>query len=127
MIKVFLILNFIIILFFSKNVLSLDKQYKLEILKSNLNSPWSLTFINNNKVLISEKTGKIKLFDIQSNKISEIDHNLNIIEDKNSQGGLLDINFYKNQIFISYSEKIEDKLFSPSSTSIAKANMNLNS
>ncbi len=126
MIKNFLIFNFFIIFLFSKSVLSLDKQYKLEILKSNLNSPWSLTFINNNQILISEKTGKIKLFDIQNNKISEIDHNLNFIRDKNSQGGLLDIYFYKKQIFISYAEKIGDKLLSPSTTSIAKANLNLN-
>ena len=126
MVKFFIIFNFFIFLFFSKNILSLDNQYKLEILKSNLSSPWSLTFINDNQILISEKTGKIKLFDIQSNKISAIDHNLNFIRDKNSQGGLLDIYFYNNQIFISYSEKIEDKLISPSTTSIAKANLDLN-
>ena len=126
MFKAFLIFNFFIIFFFSKNVLSLDNQYKLEILKSNLSSPWSLTFINNNQILISEKTGKIKLFDIKNNKVSILDHNLNFIRDKNSQGGLLDIYFYSNQIFISYSENIEDTLFSPSTTSIAKANFDLN-
>ena len=125
MFKAFLIFNFFIIFSFSKNVLSLDNQYKLKILKSNLSSPWSLTFINNNQILISEKTGKIKLFDIQSNNITEIDHNLNVISDKNSQGGLLDIYFYNNQIFISYSEKIGEKLFSPSTTSIAKANFDI--
>ena len=126
MIKAFLIFNFFIIFLFGKNVLSLDNQYKLKILKSNLSSPWSLTFINNNQILISEKTGKIKLFDIQSNNITEIDHNLNVISDKNSQGGLLDIYFYNNQIFISYSEKIGEKLFSSSTTSIAKANFDIN-
>ena len=126
MIKIFLIFNLFIFLFFSQKLLSLDNQYKLKTLKSNLSYPWSLTFINNNQILISEKTGKIKLFDIQNNKISEINHNLNVIRDKNSQGGLLDIYFYKNQIFISYSEKVGDKFFSPSSTSIAKANLNLN-
>ena len=79
MVKIIIIFNFFIFLFFNKNVLSLDKKYILEILKSNLSSPWSLTFINNNQILISEKTGKIKLFDILSNKITEIDHNLNVI------------------------------------------------
>ena len=126
MVKIIIIFNFFIFLIFNKNVLSLDNKYKLEILKSNLSSPWSLTFINNNQILISEKTGKIKLFDIKSNKITEIDHNLNVIKDKNSQGGLLDIYFYNNQIFISYSEKIGDKLVSLSTTSIAKADFDLN-
>ncbi len=126
MVKIVIIFNFFIFLLFNKNVLSLDNKYKLEILKSNLSSPWSITFINNNQILISEKTGKIKLFDTIRNKITEIDHNLNVIRDKNSQGGLLDIYFYNNQIFISYSEKIEDQLFSPSTTSIAKADLDLN-
>ena len=66
MVKIIIIFNFFIFLFFNKNVLSLDNKYKLEILKSNLSSPWSLTFINNNQILISEKTGKIKLFDNES-------------------------------------------------------------
>ena len=52
--------------------------------------------------------------------------NLNFIRDINSQGGLLDVYFYNDQIFISYSEKIGDKLFSPSTTSIAKADLDLN-
>ena len=60
MAKIIIIFNFFIFIFFNKNVLSLDNKYKLEILKSNLSSPWSLTFINNNQILISEKTGKIK-------------------------------------------------------------------
>ena len=126
MVKFIIIFNFFIFLLIGKNVLSLDNKYKLEILKSNLSSPWSFTFINNNQILISEKTGKIKLFDIQNNKIIAIDHNLNFIRDKNSQGGLLDVYFYNDQIFISYSEKIGDKLFSPSTTSIAKADLDLN-
>ena len=126
MIKIIFIFYFFICLFFSKSILSLDNQYNLEILKSNLNSPWSLTFISNNQILISEKTGKIKLFDILSNKTTEINHNLKVIRDKNSQGGLLDIYFYNNQIFISYSEKIGDNLFSPSTTSIGKADLDLN-
>ena len=126
MIKAYFVFNVILILFFCKNVFSLDHRYKLEILKSNLSSPWSLTFINNNQIVISEKTGKIKLLDIQNNKITEIEHNLNVIRDKNSQGGLLDIYYYNDQLFISYAEKIDNKLFSPSTTSIAKAKFNLN-
>ena len=72
--KNIIIFIFFIFLLFSKNVLSLDNKYKLEILKSNLSSPWSFTFINNNQILISEKTGKIKLFDIQNNKTVSYTH-----------------------------------------------------
>ena len=34
----------------------------------NLNSPWGSTFINNDELLITEKSGKIKLIDINSKK-----------------------------------------------------------
>ena len=53
--KIIIVFNFFIFLFFSNNILSLDNQYKLKILKSELSSPWSLTFVNNNQILISEK------------------------------------------------------------------------
>ncbi len=126
MIKNIVIFNFLIVTLSCKIVLALEDKYELQILKSNLDSPWSLTFINDNEIILTEKTGKIKLFNINSRKISEINHNLKVINDRNSQGGLLDIYYYKDQIFISYSEKIEDNVFNKSTTSIAKANLNLN-
>ena len=125
MIKVFLIFNFFIILFLGKNVLSLDNQYKLKILKSNLSSPWSISFVNKNEILISEKTGKIKLFNLTNSNINEINHNLNFVEDGNSQGELLEILYHNDEIYISYSEnRGESKLYGPTSTSIAKAKFN---
>ncbi len=42
----------------------------------NLDYPWSLTFINDNELLISEKNGKIKLINLSTKKIKEIEHNL---------------------------------------------------
>ncbi len=126
MIKIFLIFN-ILFIAFSTNVFSFENKYELKILKSNLSSPWSLTFINSDEILITEKTGKIKLLNIESGKIIEVKHNLKVINDRNSQGGLLDIYYYKGELFISYAEKINDELFSPSTTSIAKAELNLNS
>ena len=41
-----------------------------------LNDPWGSTFIDKNNLLITEKSGKIKLIDLNSKKISEINHNL---------------------------------------------------
>ena len=42
----------------------------------NLNDPWGSTFIDKNNLLITEKSGKIKLIDLNSKKISKINHNL---------------------------------------------------
>ena len=115
----------IIIFLISKNTFSLSKDYKFTLLKKNLNSPWSISFIDENEIIISEKTGKIKLFNLINGNIVEINHNLNVIEDNNSQGGLLEILYHENNIYISYAEKRGDfKLYGPSSTSIAKAKFN---
>ena len=81
-----------------------------------LNNPWGSTFINNNELLITEKSGKIKLINLNSKKISEINHNLNYLE--HGQGGLLDILFKDSFVYISYSENRGN---GKTSTSIAKA------
>ena len=81
-----------------------------------LNDPWGSTFINNNELLITEKSGKIKLINLNSKKISEVNHNLNYLE--HGQGGLLDILFKDSFIYISYSE---NRGGGKTSTSIAKA------
>ena len=115
----------IIFLILNKNVFSLSNDYKLSILKKDLDQPWSISFINKNEILISEKTGKIKLFNQTNGSIIEIKHNLSFIEDINSQGGLLEILHHDDYVYISYSEKRgEFKLYGPSSTSIAKAKFN---
>ena len=84
-----------------------------------LNDPWGSTFVSNDKLLITEKSGKIKLINLNSKKISEVDHNLNYLE--HGQGGLLDILFKDSFVYISYSENRGNW---KTSTSIAKAKFN---
>ena len=67
-----------------------------------MNRPWSLSFIDTNKIIVTEKSGNIKLVSLSEKKISDINHNLNILED--GQGGLLDILYHNNIVFVSYSE-----------------------
>jgi len=85
----------------------------------NLNNPWGSTFINNKELLITEKSGKIKLLNLNTKEISEVAHNLNYLED--GQGGLLDILYKDDFIYISYSENRGD---GKTSTSIARAKSN---
>ncbi len=85
----------------------------------NLNEPWGSTFISNSELLVTEKTGKIKIVNIETSEIDQISHNLNILV--HGQGGLLDI-IYKNKIiWVSYTENHGD--FN-STTSIARAKFN---
>ena len=84
-----------------------------------LKSPWGSTFINNEELIITEKGGNIKIVNIVNNNLIEIDHNLNFRE--HGQGGLLDIIYKDNFLWISYTEKRGDW---ETSTSIAKAKLN---
>ena len=84
-----------------------------------LDEPWGSSFINNDEIIITEKSGKIKIINLASKEVTEIKHNLNFLEV--GQGGLLDIIYQDNTLWISYSENRGD---SKTSTSIAKAEFN---
>ena len=93
--------------------------FKLERVIKGLDSPWSLSFIDNQNLLITEKPGKIKNINLNDKVIKNVSHNLKVLED--GQGGLLDILYKDNNVFVSYSE---NRLNGMSSTSVAKAKLN---
>ena len=113
-VKRYLILIFLFSIF-STSLFSQDFTFK-KIVK--LNDPWGSSFVNDNELIITEKSGKIKIVNISLQKISNIEHNLNYLE--HGQGGLLDILYKENFIYISYSENRGNW---KSSTSIAKARL----
>ena len=108
----------LVFFFLIKPSLIFAENYNLKELVS-LNSPWGSTFINNEELIITEKGGNIKIVNIVNNNLIEIDHNLNFRE--HGQGGLLDIIYKDNFLWISYTEKRGDW---ETSTSIAKAKLN---
>ena len=112
--KYFLLIIFFL-LFVSK---SYSNNYKFTKIIE-LNEPWGSSFINNNEIIITEKSGKIKIVNFVSKEVIEIKHNLNFLEV--GQGGLLDIIYQDNTLWISYSENRGN---SKTSTSIAKAKLN---
>ena len=109
---------FFLILLFLIPPYSLSAEIKLEKISDDLNKPWSLSFIDNVNVIITEKSGKLFTLNLVDKKKSEIKHNLSVLED--GQGGLLDVLFHKNEIYISYSEKRGN--LGETSTSVAKGN-----
>ena len=92
---------FILVLLVLNQSLSFADNYKFEKIV-NLDDPWGSSFINKDEIIITEKNGKIKIVNIFSKKMQDIKHNLNFLVD--GQGGLLDIIYQDNQIWISYSE-----------------------
>ena len=109
-----IILFLIIILIQTLNLKSED--FKLNQIISGLDSPWSISFKSQNEILLTEKSGQIILVNLKDNIINKINHNLKILED--GQGGLLEILYHKNKIFVSYSENRGN---GKSSTSVASA------
>ncbi len=112
--KIFLF-TFIFLSFIS---ISFAENLKFKKITS-LNKPWGSSFISNDEIIITEKSGKIKIVNILTSNQKEIEHNLNFLED--GQGGLLDILYKNDFIYISYTEDRGDR---KSSTSIAKAKLN---
>ena len=83
-----------------------------------LKDPWGSSFISENEIIITEKSGKIKIINIATKEILEVKHNLNFLE--YGQGGLLDIIYQNNTVWISYTE---NRVNWKTSTSIAKAKL----
>ena len=97
--------------------IALSESFKFKKITS-LNNPWGSSFINNEEIIVTEKSGKIIIVNISTNEVIQVNHNLNFLE--HGQGGLLDILYKDNFIMISYTENRGN---SKTSTSIAKANL----
>ena len=115
------IIGHLIIFFFLNVTILHSEEIKLTKITEDLKLPWSLSFINQNEALITEKSGNIIYFNLEKQELKNIKHNLKILE--KGQGGLLDILYHNKNVFVSYSENRGDY---ESSTSIAKGEFNKN-
>ena len=112
--KIFFILLVLLINFSQKS----NANFKLNKL-IDLDDPWGASFINDKELIITEKSGSIIIFNINSKNIKQVEHELNVLE--YGQGGLLDILYKDSFIYVSYTENRGDW---KSSTSIARAKLN---
>ena len=106
---------YLVIIFIFNFSIAIAEDFKLIKITDNLTSPWSLSFINQNEALITEKPGNIIHINIQKTELKKIKHNLKVLEYR--QGGLLDVLYQDQNIYISYSENRGN---GNSSTSVAK-------
>ena len=90
-------------------------EIKLIKIIENLDKPWSLTFIDDENIILTERTGKLLILNLKNKKLTEIKHNLSLIS--LGQGGLLDVLFKDKKVFVSYSE---NRGSWKTSTSVAK-------
>ena len=96
-----------------------SSEIKFEKIFDDLNKPWSLSFINKENVIITEKTGRLLILNLKNKNINEIKHNLSLIS--LGQGGLLDVLYRDNTIYVSYSENRGNW---ETSTTVAKGILN---
>ena len=112
-----ILIVFSIIFHLSSNVYS--QEFKLEKIVDGLDEPWSLSFIDDENIIFTEKPGKLYSLNLKNKKISEIKHDLNFLE--YGQGGLLDVLYRDQYVYISYSENRGNWT---TSTSVAKGKLN---
>ena len=79
-----------------------SSEIKLVKIFEGLNKPWSLSFIDGNNILVTEKTGNLLVINLKTKQKSTIKHNLSVLED--GQEGLLDILYHNSNVYVSYSE-----------------------
>ena len=108
-------------LFFIQIFNNLSSEPKLQEIIKGLDSPWSLSFLDNNKAIVTEKSGNLILVDFEKQNIKKIKNNLKILED--GQGGLLEVLYFNEEVFVSYSENLKN---GNSSTSVASAKFSKN-
>ncbi len=100
---------------------SYSSEIKLTKIFDGLNKPWSLSFVDENNILITEKPGNLLIVNLKDKTKSIIKHNLSVLED--GQGGLLDVLFHDEYVYVSYSENRGNW---HSSTSVARGVFNKN-
>ncbi len=107
----------VIFFLFNAQIINADEYNFTKIV--HLDKPWGSTFVNDDKILITEIGGKIKLLNLKSKNVKIIKHDLDFLE--HGQGGLLDILYQNKNVWISYTENRGNW---KSSTSIAKGYFN---
>lgn len=88
-----------------------------ELLTEGLNVPWGLSYVGDNRVMVSEKNGTVGLLNLSNNKYTAIGTHPNVRV--SGQGGLLDIAqspFDHQQIYFTYAKQVGNAIETTLST-----------
>ena len=95
--KMFIIIFSILIHFFWINLSA--NEFNLEKTPISLNYPWGMTWLDQDHLLITQKSGEIFLVNTQSYEQTSVTHSIPFVQ--HGQGGLLDIISEGNQVWLS--------------------------
>ncbi len=109
-------------------IIELDSGYpglRVEQLLSGLGVPWGMTFVANNQILITERRGSLRLFDIDSLLLRDVPGVADVVAE--GQGGLLDVAVgpdYADDgwIYLTYSKRVDGD----AATTLARAKLDSN-
>ena len=105
------ILFFSILLFYSSYIHA-ESSFVHTKLADMLYKPWGIAVLDDDHLLVTQKSGELFKINIRSKTKTEIEHNLIVSE--YGQGGLLDILYYNEKVYVSYAEKRDDEKYSTS-------------
>ena len=91
-----------IILFYTSYIYA-DSNFVHTKLADKLYKPWGIAVLNDDYLLVTQKSGELFKVNIRSKIKTEIDHNLIVSE--YGQGGLLDVLYYNEKVYVSMLKK----------------------
>ena len=71
---------FIFLLFYFAPISLHASEVKFEKVIDGLNNPWSLSFINKEKIILTEKSGELYVLNLKNKELLELNHNLNVLD-----------------------------------------------
>ena len=86
---------------YAQSLVTQQAELNVEVIASGLDHPWGLTFLNETKMLVTERSGQLRI--VESGKVSAPVKGLPEIW-TGGQGGLLDVALYNDWVYISYAE-----------------------
>ena len=89
-----------------------DSLFKLEEIDigAKLENPWAIQFINDNEIIVTEKRGNLIYANLNKNIHHIIKHEIPLVQ--YGQGGLLDIKFHKEYLYVTFTIQDDNKKFS---------------
>ena len=88
---------FISIIFFLFTFNLNASEYKLEKVISGLNKPWGMSFINDNELFLTQKSGEILKINLTTKEVENYPHNLKVVQ-PHWQAGMLDVIYEDGEI-----------------------------
>ena len=78
-----------------------SESYTLDKVSIDLVKPWGMSFIDDENLLVTQKSGEILKINLTTNEVVNLKHSLKVSE-VGWQGGMLDILYDKGRVYVSY-------------------------